>query len=98
VKESVPVHESQSGEYLQQNNFYCVFGEMRVAVFDQLIQIFLHVLEYEIKNVIFTYDFLQFHHIGVGKFLQRLNGKKLGIKNVLFKQQCQGSLLFLVYY
>jgi hypothetical protein len=77
VKEAVAVHEGESGEDLQQDDLYRVLWKVRVAVFDQLVEILLHVLEHEVKNVIFTNDLLELHYVSVGELLERLEEEKL---------------------
>lgn len=53
------------------------FRKMPFPIFDQLIQIFFHILEHEIQNVIFAYHFFQLDHIGVTQLFQRLKSKQL---------------------
>lgn len=65
MKETVPVHERQARQYLKQNNFDCVFREVLIAVFNQLVKILLHVFKDEVENVIFPNHFLQLDDIRV---------------------------------
>jgi hypothetical protein len=72
MKESVPVHERKAGKYLYENHFNCVFREVCVSVFDQLIEILVHVFKHKVENVILTDYFLQFDNIGMGELFQGL--------------------------
>lgn len=77
MKEPVPVHECQPSQDLQQNYFDCVLGEMCVAIFNELVKIFLHVLKDEVQNIVLTNHFLQLHDIGVRQLFERLKLSKL---------------------
>lgn len=68
----MPVHECQPRQDLQHDDLDCVFGEMGVAIFDELVEVLLHVLENEVENVVLPNHLLEFHDVCVGKFFQRL--------------------------
>lgn len=66
MKKSMSMHKCQPRKDLYQNDFYRILGKMSVPVFYQLVKIFVHILKDKVKNVIFSNNFLQFHHIGMG--------------------------------
>lgn len=72
MEEPVPMHECQPRQDLQHDDLDCVFGKVGVAVFDQLVEVLLHVLEHEVENVVLPDHLLEFHDVCVGKFFQRL--------------------------
>lgn len=45
--------------------------------FHELIEVFFHILKDKVEVVIFSDDFLQFHHIGMIQLLQWLFGKHI---------------------
>lgn len=58
--------------YLKEHISNCSFRKWNSSILDKLIEILLHILEYEIEDVIFSNNLLQFNDVGVVKFLQRL--------------------------
>ena len=56
----------------------CTFNMSGVLspFFHELIEVFFHVLEDKVEVVVFSDDFLQFHHVGVVQLLQRLMTQK----------------------
>lgn len=51
--------------YLKHHVPYDRFGEMGIAILNQLIQILLHMLEHEVENVVLSNNFFQFDYVGV---------------------------------
>lgn len=73
VKEAVLVHESQTLEHLVDHVPDYGLGEELVPVFHQLVEVFLHILEDKVKNVVLPDDFLQLDDVCVAKLLQGLD-------------------------
>lgn len=45
---------------------------MRIAIFDHLVEILLHVFEYEIQRIVLSDDLLELYYVRMRQFLQRL--------------------------
>lgn len=71
------MHERQARQDLLQNQSYRCLGEVTLAVFDQLVEVLLHVFEHEIENIVLADDLFQLDYVGVGEFLQGLGRKRM---------------------
>lgn len=70
MKESVPVHKRQARKDLQENYFDCVLWKMRFSIFNELVEVLVHVLKHKVENIVLSNYFLKLNDVSVREFLQ----------------------------